>query len=230
MPDLRPSFKTSLSKTVNRVKERGPREVLSLAIERVRGFASSSDVLVMFMATATAGAEDIEGLSFRRADPADASRYARDIGTDSATSFRKRLSERTACFVVDDGRLLLHASWVTRAGAWTRELRAYLVPPPGDAYIYESFTRGEARGRGIYPFALRQISAWAAEAGVGRLWVAVEGHNAASLRAVTKAGFSPAFELPFARRLGRLTIGDATGSHSSEAQRFVSRSRPLSHL
>ena len=50
------------------------------------------------------------------------------------------------CFVVEDGDRFLHSSWVTTTGAWTREIRAYLCPPQGDAYVYESFTRADARG------------------------------------------------------------------------------------
>lgn len=167
-----------------------------------------------------------EGIAFREATAADAVRYARDIGTDSESSFAKRLSARTHCFLIDDGRLLLHASWVTTAGAWTREVKAYLVPPKQDAYIYESFTRAEARGRGIYPFALRCIVDWAAANGVERLWVAVEEHNPASIRSVTKAGFVEAFRLPFTRRFGRVQLGEPAGPEARRARTFLSRTPP----
>ena len=168
----------------------------------------------------------LPGLTFRQATAADANRYARDIGTDSANSFSRRLSERTRCFVIDDGRSLLHASWMTTAGAWTREVRAYLVPPPGDGYIYESFTRGEARGRGIYPFALRNLTTWGTSADIARLWVAVEELNTPSIRSVTKAGFVEAFRLPFARRFGRLLIDSPYGPRALEAAGFLSRRPP----
>jgi len=167
-----------------------------------------------------------EGLEFREASRSDAGRYAREIGTDSASSFSNRLSERTHCFVVDDGQMLVHASWMTTGGAWTREIKAYLVPPPGDGYIYESFTRADARGRGIYPFALRGLLAWGASHDLRRLWVAVEEHNAASIRAVTKAGFAEAFRLPYARRLGRLRIEKPSGTRAAEAATFLSRTPP----
>ena len=230
MPDLRPSPTHAIAKTLNRAKHRGLGEVLSLATGRAKEWFSSSDDLVMFVRDAMPGAPDNTTLSFRQASPSDGSRYARDIGTDSAATFARRLSDDTHCFVVDDGTTLLHASWVTTGGAWTRELRAYLVPPPGEAYIYESFTRADARGRGVYPFALANILGWAASRGIARVWVAVEEHNPPSLRAVAKAGFEEAFRLPFTRSFGRLRIGAASGPDAQKARALLSPKAPTPHL
>jgi GNAT superfamily N-acetyltransferase len=226
VPDLRPSPTRAIAKTLNRAKTRGLTEVLSLAGGRVKEWFSSSDDLVMFVRDAIAEAPDRDDLTFTRAVPSDGARYAIDIGTDSATTFATRLSDDTHCFLVSDGETLLHASWVTTGGAWTRELRAYLVPPGDDAYIYESFTRSDARGRGVYPFALANILEWGATTGIGRLWVAVEEHNPPSLRAVGKAGFQEAFRLPFSRSLGRLRIGAPTGPQAGAARAFLSRKPP----
>ena len=118
----------------------------------------------------------------------------------------------------------MHASWVTTGAAWTRELGRYIVPPRGDAYVYESFTRDEVRGRGIYPLALRNIAARLGVEGVTRLWVAVEKDNVPSLRSVRKGGFEPAFELPYRRRLGTVRIGSASGPRADVAPSFVSES------
>jgi RimJ/RimL family protein N-acetyltransferase len=147
----------------------------------------------------------------REASPEDADAYARDIGTESPATFRARLSDTSRCWLVVEGPRLLHASWVTLEGAWTRELRRWIVPPAKDAYIYESFTRQDARGRGAYPRALAGIATWAARAARDRLWVAVEADNPASLRAVEKAGFSPAFTIDYRRRWGRVAITRLAG-------------------
>ena len=200
--------------------------MLSLGASRMKEWFSSSDDLVMFVRDSVVDKPPRDDLVFREATPADGGLYARDIGTDSASTFARRLSDRTHCFIVEDGSTILHASWVTTAGAWTRELRAYLVPPAGNAYVYESFTRADARGRGVYPFALANILSWATSTGIERVWVAVEEHNPPSLRAVTKAGFVEAFRLPFSRRLGRLTIGAPTGPMTDIAASFLSRKRP----
>ena len=197
---------------------------------RLKEWLSSSDDLVMFVTDARSGAPDRVDLAFRQASPSDGPRYARDIGTDSAVTFAARLSADTHCFLVDDGTTLLHASWVTTGGAWMRELRGYLVPPPGDAYVYESFTRADARGRGVYPFALANILGWAASGGISRVWVAVEEANPPSLRAVGKAGFEEAFRLPFSRSLGRLRIGAASGPDAEKARTLLSSKAPTPHL
>lgn len=207
MPDLRPSLATSLKKLANRTLRRGPLEVLGLGIARTREAISSRGDLVMFSVDPSAAQpRQVEGARCRPATSDDATAYARDIGTDTADTFRARLSDATGCYVVEMDDRLVHASWVTTAGAWTRELRAYLDPPTGHAYIYESFTAPSARGRGIYPFALAEICRDAVRRGLARVWVAVEEDNPASLKAVTKAGFAAAFTIEVARRWGRLDV------------------------
>ncbi|MDQ3962806.1 MAG: GNAT family N-acetyltransferase [Actinomycetota bacterium] len=149
---------------------------------------------------------EVPGAATRRARSEDGPAYARDIGTDTASTFRARLSDATGCYVVEmDGRLI-HVSWVSTSKAWTRELRAYIRPPTGHCYIYESFTAPGARGKGIYPFALASICRDAVQRGWTRVWVAVEDNNPASLKSVRKAGFEPAFTIGVARHLGRLEV------------------------
>jgi ribosomal protein S18 acetylase RimI-like enzyme len=162
-------------------------------------------------------------LKFRRAAPEDAVRYAHDIGTDTVESFKGRLTERTRCYVVEMNDRFVHSSWVTLAAAWTRELRAYVKPPPGDAYVYESFTRADARGRGVYPYALRNICATLGAEGRSRVWVAVEADNVASVRAVTKADFEEAFQIDYSRSWGRFRIEKMSGPMSDIGQIFINR-------
>ena len=210
MPDKRPTLRDRALRTATRLKTRGPLEIAGLVRGRVTEWLRSDEELLMLVrdagATTPAFRHD-PALVFRAAGPDDAGLYAAAIGTDSPATFRRRLSETTDCFFVEDGDgELLHASWVTTGAAWTREIRAYVLPPPGDAYVYESFTTPEARGRGVYPFALAGICSWAVSEGVGRVWVAVESANAPSLRAITKAGFEPSYSMSYGRRLGRLTL------------------------
>lgn len=193
-----------------------------MALGRVREWVRSGDELAMLVRPATAPTPELRhdaGLVFRDAGVGDAGLYAREIGTDSEGTFRRRLTETTKCFLVEGGGALLHASWVTTGAAWTREIAAYVVPPAGGAYVYESFTRPEARGRGVYPFALAGICRWAAEAGLSEVWVAVEAGNAPSLRAIRKAGFEPSYEIRYGRRLGRLHLhpGEPAGGRPGPA-------------
>ena len=223
MPDTRPSPLRLPARLATRLIARGPLELLQLGASRLKENLSSSDTLIVFTRSAGGPPAEQEGLRFRRAIPEDAPRYAHDIGTDSVASFKRRLSERTHCYVVEMNHELVHSSWVTLAAAWTRELRAYITPPTGDAYVYESFTRADARGRGIYPFALKNICSTLGTEGVNEVWVAVEEHNPASVKAVTKADFEDAFRIRFARKWGRLRIEDPSGPHADIGRTFINR-------
>lgn len=206
MPDVRPSLRENLAKTFNRVRARGPIELWELVSSRIRDNVWSDDVLVVF-ASDTVGEPPAGGeLRLTVAGPGDAADYARDIGTDSEKTFGARLSDESLCYLVRDGDRILHSSWVSLFAAWTRELRGYVVPPSGDAYVYESFTRSDARGRGVYPFALRGIRQDLASKGIRRVWVAAEADNAASLRAIEKAGFGERYRLAYRRRLGAFRL------------------------
>lgn len=206
VPDLRPGPYHLLLKGAARVRARGPREALGLVWMRAREAIRSDDALVVHTRPAGGGMQEDPELQVRAASTADAERYARDIGTDSPRTFAARLTERTTCFVVVSEGRFVHSSWATTGAAWTRELRRYVRPREGHAYVYESFTRAEVRGRGIYPYALRAICARLSPRGVETVWVAVEKDNPASSRALAKAGFKPAFEVFYRRRWGRVIV------------------------
>lgn len=198
-------------KALARARARGIKELLGVAAGRIAEAISSDEVLVFLMRETSRAAEARGDLESRAATETDGERYARDIGTDSARTFRARLTDATSCFIVLSAGRIVHATWATTGMAWTRELRRFFRPPPGDAYVYESFTREEVRGRGAYPFALEQIAAHMAGRGIRRVWVAVEKSNHPSLRAVSKADFRPMVEVEYGRRLGRLRLGEPTG-------------------
>ena len=206
VPDSRPTPIQIARKLLTRARTRGPGEVLSTGIGRAREFISSADELVVLARFAGGDWAPRDDLEFVVASPSDGQRYARDIGTDSPSTFAARLTATTQCFLVTDGSRILHSSWVATESAWTRELGGYLMVPDGDCYVYESFTRADARGRGVYPFALKGISNWAAQRELLRVWVAVESGNSASLRAVSKGGFEPQLTIAFRRSVGRLQV------------------------
>jgi ribosomal protein S18 acetylase RimI-like enzyme len=205
----------------NRVQARGFGEVIRLGNDRLKENIRSDETLIFYVR----GTESVEApaldLHGRPASPGDAGRYALDVGTDSPVTFQDRLGDDRLCYVVEEGGKLLHASWVATSPVWTRELRRPLAPPPGAAYVYESFTHPDARGRGVYPFALRGIVTTMADRGIQQVWVAVEASNQRSQRAVTKAGFEPAFTLSYRRRLGRLSIDSPGGNHPDLAGGFL---------
>jgi ribosomal protein S18 acetylase RimI-like enzyme len=133
----------------------------------------------------------------RWATTEDRDAHAELLGTDPSPPLADRLSEDHRCYLALEGGRALHATWCSTTATWTEELQTYLAPPPGDAYIYESFTRADARGRGIYPMVLRSIAALLHLEGTRRLWVGVEETNLASVHAIRKGGFEDAFAISF---------------------------------
>ncbi len=229
MAESRPTFSQTLAKAAARAASRGVREVAAEAWDQVRAGVRSQGALKLMIAPTGGERPDAE-LRFALATEADAEPYARDIGTDSPATFRARLTGTTICCLVYADDKVLHASWVTTSRAWTSEIRAFLVPPAGDAYIYESFTRADARGRGIYPFALGCIRAELAQRGSARAWVGVESDNERSIRAITKAGFVEAFEIRFRRRWGGVKIDPPSGPLAEAGPSFISRREVSRHI
>ena len=225
MSDTRLGPIAELRKLVARARARGLGDVAHLALDRLKENLSSSETLIVFVRPAEGERKPVEGLILRRAAVGDANRYASDVGTDSADTFARRLSETTRCYVVvGSGGIFLHATWITTKAAWTRELRAYFRPPPGDAYVFESFTRADARGKGAYPFALREICHELSIEGIARAWVAVEIDNIPSLKAVAKGGFEEAWRVTYRRRLGILGVDAPRGPGASVGgHRWISR-------
>ena len=223
MPDVRPSLAHNLTKLLNRVRARGPREVWDLAYSRVRENLWSDDDLVVFLADAGGASPHSGDLRLERAQASDAESYARDIGTESPSTFAARLSPTSLCFLVRDERRIVHSSWVALVAAWTRELRGYVAPPEGDAYVYESFTRADARGQGVYPFALHGIRASLGAEGVRKVWVAAEADNPASVRAITKAGFVETGRITYRRRFGSLKIARSDDGDSLRVTKRLPR-------
>ena len=149
-------------------------------------------LLILFRTTAPQD-PDLGVLELRRATADDADAFARDIGTYESAAFAHRLTRGFRCYLAREDDHVLHSSWCSTVATWTEELRTYLAPPPGDAYIYESFTVEAARGRGIYPLVLRAISADLHREGIAGIWIGVESTNESSIRAITKAGFEHAY-------------------------------------
>ncbi len=167
-----------------------------------RWIASRGRLIVYGIDPATVVVRDVEGVTFRAAAGGDAPRYARDVGTDSVTTFARRLDATNRCFIVDMDDRIVHSSWFTASTSWVGEIAAYFIVPPRHGYVYESFTHPRARGRGLYPFALARICQLVADEGCPRVWVAIEDENLSSRRAVEKAGFEAIYTIVFERRLG----------------------------
>lgn len=213
-------------KTGSRIRHRGPKEVAELGWGRLREQISSGETLHFFVRPAGGvPCPVIPGWALRQASAADATGYVRRVGTESASTFRRRL-EGARCYLVLEKGDIMHSSWVATGPTWTRELRLWVRPPSGDAYIYESFTHPEARGRGIYPFALANILLTLEDEGARRAWIAADSGNAPSLRSISKAGFEPAFDVVYRRRWGRVLVGEPQGPEAAQGAQMLGGKLP----
>lgn len=225
MPETRPTPAELLSKMLARARSRGPSEVTATLWDQLSSTLSSQGTLDFLTRETPDICPTTSGLTFRAAQFSDAEGYARDIGTDSRATFRTRLTDTTSCYLVLAGDRIVHASWVTTSSAWTAELRAYVTPPDGSAYVYESFTGPQVRGRGIYPMTLRCICAELNSRGIARVYIGVDAANRPSLRAITKASFEPIFSIGYASRFGRLEVGAPEGPGAELAHELLAPRR-----
>jgi GNAT superfamily N-acetyltransferase len=87
---------------------------------------------------------------------------------------------------------LLTFSWVSSTGATVEVLHAMVLRvPERSIYIWDGFTRPDQRSRGLHQHLLRRIVLQHPD--IDTAYVAVDVHNAPSIRALTKAGFQPLF-------------------------------------
>ncbi|MDQ3645501.1 MAG: GNAT family N-acetyltransferase [Actinomycetota bacterium] len=199
---------------------------MSAYLGALRAWVGSGDTLIVLSKRPGTAPPPPERTTVEAARPADAGTYERDIGTDTARTFASRLSDTSRCFLVRDGQTIVHATWLSTEPTWVGELGRYFVPPPSAAYVYESYTRPEARGRGIYPRALGAIEGILDQEGIAEMWIGVTKGNHSSLRAITKAGFSPRWEVPYLRRWGRTDVGLPVGAERLLPEGAPDKSRP----
>jgi GNAT superfamily N-acetyltransferase len=182
-------------------------EAAAAELAELRTHLWSDLTLVVLQRPAGGQAAPHSGIEIREAEPGDAPAYERDIGTSPGPAVERRLGEPgSSCWIAQEGGRIVHASWVATQAAWLGEAARSFVVPPGDAYIYESFTRPEMRGRGVYPAVLITISKTLGQRGTRMLWIAAETTNVPSLRAIEKAGFTHSFEIRVRRRAGRVHV------------------------
>jgi GNAT superfamily N-acetyltransferase len=162
----------------------------------------------------------LPGIAIREIEPGESEDYERDVANEPAATVDQRLGSPTStCWIAVEGGRLVHASWIETRAAWVGEADRFFVVPDGDAYIYESFTRPEVRGRGVYPAVLASISVELAGRGIAGLWIAAEETNHSSLRAIEKAGFTRRFEIEVRRRWGRTAVSVPAGTEPRFSER-----------
>lgn len=118
---------------------------------------------------------------------------------EKAFTSRLRAGDRCFCAFLDD--LPVHARWVAMRPVRIPELDRWFVPGKQEAYVYDSFTAPDFRGRRAIDVARRVMNATLHAEGIGRAWNYILSDNVSSLRGLSSVQ-RKVFTIPFVR-IGR---------------------------
>jgi GNAT superfamily N-acetyltransferase len=90
-------------------------------------------------------------------------------------------------------------AWFARGPVEVPELHRTLQMMKYDAYIHSVFVSPAARGRGVAPVMLEQITKQLRATDAYRSWALISSHNQASIRAFQKASFTPVCDVIHAK-------------------------------
>lgn len=108
---------------------------------------------------------------------------------------------------------VVFSAWLADTVLRVDELRWYWHVQRDDMVIYDVITAAHARGRGIYPAALRFARTLAVRRGLRRCWIYAEHGNSASRRGIEKAGFTP-YRTRYALQVGKAVLRPNTMSET----------------
>ncbi len=104
---------------------------------------------------------------------------------------RRRLAQGQRCWVLErDGRMA-HALWVTGGSAWIEYLEMELPLEQGEAYVFNSYTPREQRGRGFASAALSAVRQALQQEGYTRVAGCIQPDRSVAYPPVYRAGFRP---------------------------------------
>ncbi|MGI8470495.1 MAG: GNAT family N-acetyltransferase [Pyrinomonadaceae bacterium] len=114
----------------------------------------------------------------------------------SASAFHRlateRLSEGIHIYTKVEAGKLAHYGWMIerQEKSFISEVNQHFTMPPDSAVLFDFFTHPQARGRGFYQAALRQILHDASRIpNTRQIYIAVAADNAASRHVIEKVGF-----------------------------------------
>ena len=100
-----------------------------------------------------------------------------------------RLRRGARCFGTKRDGHVVAVRWAARGEVDAEYLRVGLRLPPGDAWIFDSWTDPEDRGQGVAAEASAALGAALAEEGTTRLVAMVMGGNRAGMAAIRRSGY-----------------------------------------
>lgn len=127
-------------------------------------------------------------LSFVPAAPTEAAPLMMDrSGDEIAEEIAYRFSRGDRCYTARDASgNIVHARWLTAKPTYIPELNLHVVPTCQQLYMYDGYTRAEARRRGIDGAMRKFIFRMAREEGVHEVISYVYSHNLPGIKAAQK--------------------------------------------
>ena len=101
----------------------------------------------------------------------------------------RRWEAGNLCFVARHEGRIVACGWGTAAAAWTDYLHCAIELAPGDAYLYDGYTRPEWRGRGIFQALCAEELRALQRAGHRRAIRATAVHNTVAMHVHARSGF-----------------------------------------
>jgi GNAT superfamily N-acetyltransferase len=121
-----------------------------------------------------------------------AERESLDSGSAPGLSeIRRRLNAGQLCFIARCQGRIVSSAWMALGRAWIDYLACEVLLAPDDAYLYESYTLPDYRGRGVPTERSRQEVEYLRRKGCRRMIAVISPENRAAVRHAERAGWKP---------------------------------------
>jgi hypothetical protein len=131
---------------------------------------------------------------------------------------RQRFDRRNTCYGFYLNKSLATIGW--SSDGYLELDRGVVFPCPSEVALFDFMTLPEFRGRGIYTNALRYLINSIPKSSPSSIYIAVDPNDAASVKGIRRAGFSPLLSLS-----RRKILGVAFNSrHPAQSNRFAAES------
>lgn len=199
------------------VLRRPPGWVAVTAVRRLRQWAWSREVLIVYRANAE---PSLKGpVPFRVVRPGSRWDALEDFSLYTGSDWRlsgaaivaeagRRLAHGEHSFTVVDEGVLAHYHWLQlgRTEITFPEFGVSYAVPRGSAISYGAYTEPRLRGRGLHRLSARETVHTAFALGAEQIFSGVIETNVASRRAIEGAGYRPVTRIVCVRRLGRRRV------------------------
>lgn len=196
-----------MSKALSLLREKGSARVPLVLLRLATSYFFRFGRVVFFMRELDGQWETPDapaGIAVRLARPSELPRLVsgRPPEPGLPDRFGKRFRRGDLCIVaVEADGAVARSSWVTAAATWIPELDMEIVLRPGEAYLYDGYTRPDARRRGIDGAVRCFVFDRLRAAGFTRVYSYCRGDNGPALRAARRWQ-TPVGEMWFVRLRG----------------------------